>query len=43
MSASTMLTLSLAHDGFAVVEDVTDLEDIGVIQQAIEIACIATT
>jgi phytanoyl-CoA hydroxylase len=36
MSASTMLTLRLEHDGFAVVEDVTDLEDIGVIHQAIE-------
>jgi hypothetical protein len=36
MSASTMPTLSLEHDGFAVVEDVTDLEDIGVIHQAIE-------
>jgi hypothetical protein len=36
MSASTMLTLSLEHDGFAVVEDVTDLEDIAVIHQAIE-------
>jgi ectoine hydroxylase-related dioxygenase (phytanoyl-CoA dioxygenase family) len=36
MSASTMLTLNLEHDGFAVVEDVSDPEDIGVIHQAIE-------
>src|ERR1700733_8042107 len=36
MSASTTPTLSLEHDGFAVVEDVTDLDDIGVIHQAIE-------
>ena len=31
-----MPTLNLEHDGFAVVEDLTDLEDIGVIRQAIE-------
>jgi ectoine hydroxylase-related dioxygenase (phytanoyl-CoA dioxygenase family) len=36
MSAPAMPTLNLEHDGFAVVEDLTDLEDIGVIRRAIE-------